>query len=91
MTQFDGKGNLTQVDHIIVNGQAPAEDWTPIIGTYHVNANCTGTIRLDNLSDGSFVNLQIVVVRQGKEIHTVVTAPFDGPARTVASFGRRVD
>src|SRR5437764_6952455 len=35
MTHFDGKGNLTQVDSILVNG-APASDWTAVVGTYHL-------------------------------------------------------
>jgi hypothetical protein len=89
MTHFDGKGNLTQVDSILVNG-APASDWTPVVGTYHLNANCTGTISLSP-SNGGFVNLRIVVVRQGKEIHTVVWPPFDGPDRTVTSVGIKVE
>ena len=90
MTHFDGKGNLTEVDHIVFNGLPPAIEWTPVTGSYHVNANCTGTISLV-ISTGGFVNLRIVVVGWGKEIHTVVTAPFDGPPRTVTSVGIRVD
>ncbi len=90
MTRFDGKGNLTQVDHLVINGVPPTIEWTPVTGSYHVNANCTGTIHLVP-STGGFVNLTIVVVRQGKEIHTVVTAPFDGPERTVTSVGIKVE
>jgi len=45
MTHFDGNGKLTQVDSIILNG-SPISDGTPVTGTYHVNANCTGTILL---------------------------------------------
>ena|SRR5205085_4073787 len=90
MTHYDGQGNFTQVDHIVRNGVPPAIEWTPGTGTYHVNANCTGTAHID-ISTGGFINLEIVVVRQGKEVHAVVTAPFDGPARTVTSVGIRVD
>jgi hypothetical protein len=89
MTHFDGEGNLTQVDSLIING-IPVSDWSPVTGTYHVNANCTGTMNLLP-STGGFVNLRIVVVRQGKEIHTVVWPPFDGPDRTVTSVGIKVD
>lgn len=89
MTHFDGKGNLTQVDSILLNG-GPISDWTPVIGTYHINADCTGTMLL-HPSNGGFVNLRMVVVRQGKEIHAVVWPPFDGPARTVTSVGIRAD
>jgi hypothetical protein len=89
MTHFDGRGNLTQVDSLLVNG-SPISDWSPVTGTYQVNANCTGTMSLLP-STGGFVNLRIVVVRQGKEIHTVVWPPFDGPDRTVTSVGIQVE
>lgn len=89
MTHFDGEGNLTQVDSLIING-SPVSDWSPVTGTYHVNANCTGTMNLLP-SAGGFVNLRFVVVKQGKEIHTVVWPPFDGPDRTVTSVGIKVD
>jgi len=89
VTHFDGKGNLTQVDSILLNGD-PISDWTPVTGTYHVDANCTGTMLL-HPSNGGFVNLRIVVVRNGKEIHAVVWPPFDGPARTVTSVGVKVE
>jgi hypothetical protein len=92
MTHFDGKGTLTQMDSFVANG-SPISDWTPVSGTYHINANCTGTMHLEP-STGGFVNLRIVVVRQGKEVHTVVWPPFDVPngyARTVTSVGIKVE
>jgi hypothetical protein len=89
MTHFDGKGNLTQVDSLIINGSA-ISDWSPVTGTYHVNANCTGTMTLLP-STGGFVNLRMVVVKRGKEVHTVVWPPFDGPDRIVTSVGVRVE
>jgi hypothetical protein len=91
MTHYDGRGNMTQVDHIVVNGVPPVEEWTFGAGTYHVNSDCTGTSSFNVPSTGNFVNLRFVLVKQGKEIHTVVTAPFNGPARTVTSAGIRVD
>lgn len=93
MTHFDGEGNLTQVDHIIFNGMPPVMEWTPSTGTYHVNADCTGTARINSTAEG-FVNLAFVIVKQGKEIRTVVTAPFDGPpgsGRDVTSVGIQVE
>jgi hypothetical protein len=77
------------VDSILANG-GPISDWTSVIGSYQLNANCTGTILLQP-STGGFVNLRIVVVKQGKEIHAVVWPPFDGPGRTVTSVGIRVE
>jgi len=78
------------VDHIIFNGFPPPIEWTPGTGTYHVNADCTGTGHLVT-STGTFVNTVFVLVRQGKEIHAVVTAPFDGPDRTVTAVGIKVE
>jgi hypothetical protein len=90
MVHYDGNGNFTQVDHIVVNGQAPAIEWTPGTGTYQVNSDCTGTAHIVP-STGGFVNLEMVVVKSGKQINAVVTAPYDGPDRTVTSVATRVD
>lgn len=90
ITHNDGRGNFTQADHIIVNGDAPALEWTPGAGTYHINPDCTGTAHIVP-STGGFVNLKLVVVRGGKVIHAVVTPPYDGPNRAVTSVATRVD
>lgn len=93
MAHYDGAGNFTQVDHIVFNGVAPAMEWTPGTGTYQVNADCTGTARINSTTEG-FVNLAFVIVKQGKEIRSVVTAPFDGPpgsGRDVTSVGIKVE
>jgi hypothetical protein len=75
MQHYDGKGNLTQVDHVVVNGVPPAEEWTPGSGTYTVNPNCTGSAVINVPGNPlSPVNLHFVVVRQGREIHQVVDA-----------------
>jgi len=42
LTRFDGSGNLTSVDHVILNGTVPPVQWRPAVGTYSVNADCTG-------------------------------------------------
>lgn len=89
MTHFDGEGNLTQVDSLIIGGN-PVGDWSPGTGTYHVNDNCTGTMNLLT-SIGGFVNLRMVVVRHGTEIHIVVWPPFDGSNRAVSSVGIKVE
>jgi hypothetical protein len=65
-------------------------EWTPGTGTYQVNADCTGTAHIAT-STGGFVNLVFVVVSQGKQINSVVTAPFDGLDRDVTSVGIKVE
>ncbi|MFY9728625.1 MAG: hypothetical protein WB579_04845 [Bryobacteraceae bacterium] len=42
LTHFDGNGNLTSVDHVIVNGVVPAVEWRAGVGTYTLNPDCTG-------------------------------------------------
>jgi hypothetical protein len=74
-THFDGEGNLQQVDHVVHNGNLPAVDWRPGTGTYTVNDDCTGAAQI-NFTDGSpSLNLRFVLVREGAEIHTVVSNP----------------
>ena len=86
LQHYDGRGNITQVDHIVENGFPPATEWRPGTGTYTVNANCTGSAILIVPGDpGSPVNLHFVVVNQGKEIHQVVDA------NAVTAVGTKVD
>ena len=86
MTHFDGKGKLTQVDHITVNGMPPPVEWAPATGTYKVNADCTGTFQLIIPGNPlSPVNAHFVIVRRGLEIRTVVGA------NAVTSIGIKVE
>jgi hypothetical protein len=75
MQHYDGKGSFLQVDHIVLNGMPPAQEWTPGTGTYAVNPDCTGsaviTVPGNPLSP---INLHFVVVKHGTEIHQVVDA-----------------
>jgi hypothetical protein len=86
MTFFDGQGNLNQVDFITLNGAPLFQDWRPSgKGTYKINPNCTGTATI-NYTDGQPpTELRLVVVRNGKEIHTVVTG------NAVGSVGIKVE
>ena len=84
MTQFDGEGNLTQVDHATVNGIPRWAGWRSATGTYDVNPDCTGTAQIIP-SDGSpALNLHLVVFDRGRQVRTVV----DGNA--TGSLGVRV-
>ena len=86
MQHYDGKGALTQVDHVVVNGMPPTVEWTEGSGTYTVNPNCTGSAVINIPGNPlSPVNLHFVVVNQGREIHQVVDA------NTVTAVGTKVD
>ena len=85
MTNFDGKGNLTQVDFGVTNGVPNGPDWRAAKGTYTVNADCTGSFQFVPIDGSPAVNVRMVVVKNGKEIHTVVIGNPTG------SVGYRAD
>ncbi|MBS1982898.1 MAG: hypothetical protein JST16_01895, partial [Bdellovibrionales bacterium] len=68
--EFDGKGQLTVVDHFVINGKAPATEWSKGTGTYTVNANCTGTMEVIKPGLPPGLN-KMVIVQGGKGIRTV--------------------
>jgi hypothetical protein len=86
MVHYDGKGNFTQLDHVVTNGVPPAQEWRPGSGTYTVNPNCTGisVIHIPG-NPQPVVTVHFVVVKQGQEIFQVV----DGNA--VTSVGIKVE
>lgn len=97
MTEFDGKGNLTQVDHAVHNGTPPQEDWRPGTGSYHVNPDCTGTMTITPKptipADGSpELELYIVVGDNGNQIRTVVSGSPTAAAfeSAITSIGTKV-
>jgi hypothetical protein len=73
LTHFNGFGKLTQVDHVVVNGMLPAEEWTPGTGTYSINRDCTGEAEIIIPGNPSSpVVLRLVVGSNGTQIFTVV-------------------
>jgi hypothetical protein len=97
LTVFDGFGNLTQVDNVVHNGVVPVEDWRPAVGTYTVNANCTGTFNFypqpTNPADGGpALALHFVVTRSGSQIYTTVTGSPNTPpfVAAITSIGIRL-
>lgn len=72
MTHYDGRGNFTQVDHVVVAFAPASQDWTSGSGTYTVNPDCTGTAVLNSGENPGPLALHFVIVKEGKEIHQVV-------------------
>jgi len=67
MTTFDGKGTFTQEDFVVIGGAPTSTGFeTGETGTYTVNSDCTGTATI-NYPDGSWIDLELVVVNQGRE------------------------
>ena len=91
ITTFDGEGNLSQLDSVVISGSQVA-DFThpPAGGTYSVNADCTGTFTIEFHDGRPPVTVDFVVVDAGREIDTVVLPPPGavGPLAT-RSIGKR--
>jgi hypothetical protein len=87
IAQFDGKGNLTQMDYP-ANGLLMTPPLTDFrmgqTGTYAVGKDCAGTAVIDLNVGGmgtghGVINLVFVIANGGRAIHAVVsgaTAPF---------------
>jgi hypothetical protein len=75
MTNFDGRGGLSQLDAVTVNGILVSDFTHPVAtGSYHVNSDCTGTFTLSFTDGRPPVNTSFVVVEGGWEIDAVVTS-----------------
>lgn len=97
MTIFDGNGNLTQTDNIHGSISGTPSPNRPGTGTYTMNADCTGTMKLSNQGSPT-LTVAIVVVDNGNEIRAAVVDPTatvtpgvaPPPQVIVSSNGRRV-
>jgi hypothetical protein len=72
MQRYDGKGGITQVDHVVFAGSPPPVEWAPGTGNYTVNSDCTGAAVLS--TPLGQVILHFVVANNGKQINQVVDA-----------------
>jgi len=82
MTQFDGNGNLSQVDFTTINGTPAGTDWRPAVGSYEINPDCTGSIEIVP-SDGSpALRLRLVVADHGQTIYNIVEGNPTGATGT---------
>ena len=73
VAHFDGKGNLSWVEHTVIDGvlQQPGFG-TAATGTYSVDPDCTGTATVNTPNSPVPLNLGLVIVKQGREIRTVL-------------------
>jgi hypothetical protein len=62
MTHFDGKGNLTWVEHEVVGGNPLNPGWLAASGTYSVNPDCTGLAVVITPNSPVPLNLYFVVM-----------------------------
>jgi hypothetical protein len=82
LQHYDGRGHITQVDHVVSSGYPSPQEWTPGTGTYTVNPDCTGSaviISPSSAPPGSSgppppLNVHFVITDHGKHIQQVVDA-----------------
>jgi hypothetical protein len=92
MAHFDGAGNFTQVDHVVVNGMPPGPpQWHPGFGTYSLNPDCTGTTTVSFADGRPSARNSLVVVRQGAEWHLVVDTTPPAPGEYIIVTGIKRD
>ena len=72
VAHFDGKGNVTWVEHTVINGQSLQPGFIAASGTYTVNPDCTGTAMVNTPNSPVPLNLTFTVVRDGTEVHTIL-------------------
>jgi hypothetical protein len=82
MRQFDGRGNLSQVDFTTINGAPAGADWRSGWGTYELNSDCTGTMEVIQ-SDGSpTLRLRLVVGDHGRTTYDISEGNSTGATGT---------
>jgi hypothetical protein len=69
---FDGKGNLTGTEHVVVNGMSFNPGFDKNSGTYSVNPDCTGTALVNTPNSPVPLKLYFVIVDDGKEFRQVL-------------------
>jgi hypothetical protein len=87
MFSFDGHGNLSLLDHTLINGAPQSTSWRFSTGTYTVNENCTGSFVI-TFTDGFTppLHASMLVLERGREIRDVVTD--EGTAITAVGVRR---
>ena len=73
LTHFDGRGDLSWVEHTVVNGAPLSPGFTVrATGTYSVNHDCTGSMTVNTPNSPVPLKLFFVIVEHGTEIHAVL-------------------
>jgi hypothetical protein len=73
LTHFDGRGDLSWVEHTVVNGAPLSPGFTVrATGTYSVNHDCTGSATVNTPNSPVPLKLFFVIVRHGTQINAVL-------------------
>jgi hypothetical protein len=70
-THFDGRGDLSFLEHTVINGASLESGWTRSPGTYVVNADCTGMLTINTPNSPVPIIASFVLFREGEEVRAV--------------------
>jgi hypothetical protein len=82
MRQFDGRGNLSQVDFTTINGAPVGTDWRSGSGTYELNSDCTGTMEIFQSNESPTLRLRLVVADHGRTTYDISEGNSTGATGT---------
>ena len=82
MRQFDGRGNVSQVDFTTVNGAPAGTDWRSGSGTYELNSDCTGTMEIVQSNESPTLRLRLVVADHGRTTYDITEGNSTGATGT---------
>jgi hypothetical protein len=85
LVRYDGSGGFTGVDHVVLDGNPPDQEWRPSTGTYKVNPDCTGSASVEVAPGNPPLTYHFIVTDHCREILLVV----DGGA--IRGVGHKVD
>jgi hypothetical protein len=87
---FNGSGNFVQEDVILINGvQGGPPGFQHESGTYRINPDCTGTMHLVIVPGHVTRDKALVVSRDGRKIHAIVTKAVADWLRPLEGAGSR--
>jgi hypothetical protein len=82
MREFDGGGNVSQVDFTTINGAAASTEWRSGSGTYELNPDCTGTMEIIQTDGSPTLRLRLVVADHGRTTYDVSEGNSTGATGT---------
>jgi len=80
--EFDGRGNLSQVDFTTINGAPVGTDWRSGSGTYELNSDCTGTMEIVQSNESPTLRLRLVVADHGRTTYDISEGNSTGATGT---------
>lgn len=73
-SHFDGNGNITGLEHVVVNGTSFSPGFDSNYGTYSINPDCTGRATVNTPNSPVPLDLYLVIDDNSKEFRQVLNS-----------------